>query len=685
MKRQASTNTQNLMVEIHSLLAKAEQEKATNLGEAIETLQHAGSLIPKLNTDHHNNKQSVRNATENKATQEILYFSKQGNILYELQEYQRAGESYLEVMKRIPSNNKVYKAYGDALRKQGKYSEAIKQYADGLAIYDEEDSPSVNNKAALLNSQGLAQVGLKQYEEAIKSFNEALKIENNKNALYHCNLGQAYYAKGDKEEALKSFNEARTLTASSQLAEGLTKDNIGYINKTLEEFIAQVKDLEKIQLAKANKIINDREANFVKEAVNSLTLSNIEGADLAAVRATEVKQILDTKGRLSIIEDDIQLNGYYEGFIFTVTQSYDTARIVNSDALRLNTSNKLVTGTTTLISFIPLIGDKISTVINTAWEFAKEAQMQKAASNVCKFAPTSGKFEEITQDIITEILTSRQQEIKDLKVESYILPKWVAQFKGVIDRLNESLYGEVHDTAIKKAGHQTAALIVKAVASGEIYAGKTAGEMLPKEKKLALSEVAYKLIEQDIEASNKKLVFKEVSSPIKLNEQQIKVSDETKQQVKVSNETEQKAHLADKAQQGFKADDNKLVSEDISRQVKATDQKTNTLGKDASGSNPNTDKSAANNKTHCCEIFSVTKIVYDNPLLNDSKLFNTVGKTLGFSNALQASDTLIKLGLSELLTEAMSETRLDNCGGGTELLKALLLGSHDSNYNEYQG
>jgi tetratricopeptide (TPR) repeat protein len=122
-----STNNQNqtnqIKTEILSLISEAESLKSSDIHTATKTLYTAANKLKHLKKEQ--DKASVRNATQNKETLEIIYLSKKGNLLYEIEEYNNALDSYKQIQKKIPANSKVYKAIGDCHRKLHNYTEAL--------------------------------------------------------------------------------------------------------------------------------------------------------------------------------------------------------------------------------------------------------------------------------------------------------------------------------------------------------------------------------------------------------------------------------------------------------------------------------------------------------------------------------------------------------------------------------
>ncbi|MGF1925216.1 MAG: tetratricopeptide repeat protein [Bacteroidia bacterium] len=337
-------------------LQAAQEKKKTNTLEAIELLVQAGKLLPYLLSD--DSKGSERNSTLGQGTEEILYLSKRGNILYELKEYEEAGTCYKALKDMIPNVVQVYKPYGDCFRKQGSYNEAIKEYELGLQLYKRDVTPIKSQKAGLLNSRGLAYLGLKNFEQARADFDAAIKI-NGKNPLYHCNMGHVVYALGDKETALSSFRHAIELVESDQLGD-LTRQNISYIQKTLKEFTNVLEDLNKIPQPE-DSIMEAREKEYVGDGVEAISMrddSQDEAVNKKSIKDQGI-QLKDTKEKLNHIMNQQQLKEYYSGFMFTLSQTYATAIIVNSGQLVIDTGSTQLDILAKAISLLPLMGSQL--------------------------------------------------------------------------------------------------------------------------------------------------------------------------------------------------------------------------------------------------------------------------------------------------------------------------------------
>lgn len=505
------SNTQASREQIKNLLQAAEQRKQTNTAEAIRMLQDAAQLLPNLHVV--NDSRSDRNITQDRSTQEILYLSKRGNILYELREYQEAANCYLTIKGKLPQNSEVCKAYGDCLRKQERYHEAIQEYETGLMKFERDDTAMPTVKAAMLNSKGLTYMELKDYRSALADFDAAISV-NGRNPLYHCNKGHAVFALGRRGAALMSFKQANELVRSRNF-ENLTSHNVNYIENTLRKFVEDLESLDNIPLQRADNVLANREMNFVKLMIKNLAGTDVE-TDEHHQGDNDIAQLRETKQKINYLQQDPRLYEYYDGFLFTLCQSYATAVVVNSGQLTISTGNNF-DYIIKAISLLPLVGEQVSGQLQNLNNFVQEAQVRKAASNVCKFATTSAQFEEIAQDAVSHFVLEKRNQIKAFQesdLETYILPGWASRFQGIVDaiiringRVDEMLYGNRMETVFQKLGCQEANTVISDfIASGTIYGGIPAIQIPPPQKKQKLIDIALRQVDSIQERRNQSSV-----------------------------------------------------------------------------------------------------------------------------------------------------------------------------------
>jgi tetratricopeptide (TPR) repeat protein len=519
------TLTNNMRHQIIDLLNEAEKARNDkNLKEALVILERAKKLTSTLKEEDGEGKASVANATFDSSVAEVTYNEKLGHILYDLGEYEGAMQCAERLRKLVPKEHRVEKEYGDCLRKQSRYNEALKAYDDALKKWQANKfSKKAQHKANILCSKGLVYLAQNQYEQALATFEEAVKTCPG-NPLFECNRGKALFLKGDREAAQHCFARAQITSAElvKKLEEasedekakvekdvmsktGLKKSNLAYISETLKELNNAIEVMLQDKLEEPDEFMENREANLINQNIEKMT-----GGKPTNI-AADLQQVQDVKEKVRIIKKNNNLRYYYDGFLFTLTQSYSTSVVLTSGQVSKDTGNSSVSGASTLASYVPLIGSYISNVINTAWDVYKDAVMEKAANNVTSFATTQGDFEALGQDAICGVILEKQSELQDLAVEDYILPKWQARFKKLmdaLDKLNRSIYGERNKKPLQQAGFQAASSIIEEhIASGQIYGDEDPIDLDDEVKVEKLKNAIRETLEKDLEAHRNKLRF----------------------------------------------------------------------------------------------------------------------------------------------------------------------------------
>ena len=481
--------------EIRDALQKATKEEASNLENALNILKKAAQLVPLLHMEEEPEKSSTESYTPFENIW-VIYYSKKGNLHYEICEYSEALFCFEEVRQRlIYDNNKVHKVLGDVLRKLKRYDEALKSYDYGLDVYEAEAEiiPNLNDKATLLNSKGLTfQEYNKRYDEAIKCFDEAIKAAP-KNPLYLLNKGQALYAKDPSNLSYMDwFNKAHELSKKGTPVPGLQQQDMNFINNSLNKFLENLKILKELNVQ--DDFFADREKHFVKDGISMITeMKKVEG-----------ELVIDSKKKFQEIRKQPNLFQFYQGFMHLMTRSYDTAVSIDSGAFRLNNQSYLTKSTKFLFKMIPLVGSQISAGLGAVATFIKEAKIKGAAANIANFAKDQEEFKSIALDAIVQIILERQEKINSLqKVENAQLSTWRAPYKKMVKNHKKAerwLYGKQIETPMQKVGLQTAAILCSEwIASGEIYNGQFATELYPDEKVKRLKNYGLELLDEGIE------------------------------------------------------------------------------------------------------------------------------------------------------------------------------------------
>ena len=169
---------------------------------------------------------------------------------------------------------------------------------------------------------------------------------------------------------------------------------------------------------------------------------NLSNTDYNGNNQQEVgDQAIMTKKRLNEIQNSQDLNCYYDGLMYTLSQAYTTALVVSSEQVQTDTGNTGVTIVSKLISFIPFCGGAASGLVDQAWDFIQDAQIKKAANNITKLASSGPEFNDFVMGCVCEAIINKKDEILKLglkkeEVDRGII-KWADRIKKVFEKLSQ--------------------------------------------------------------------------------------------------------------------------------------------------------------------------------------------------------------------------------------------------------
>jgi len=256
-------------------------------------------------------------------------------------------------------------------------------------------------------------------------------------------------------------------------------DQLGFSEKVKEIIDVNTK-LYGVQLQVLDPILQAR----LKESFDYILKKMKE--DRAAADK-EVEKLNTVKLKLKDVQSDMQLFGYYDGFIFTLSQAYTTAQVVSSGQVTIDSSpNALVSMGIKAVSYVPFIGDMISDPLSQITEFIKGAQMIRDANNVCTIATNQTGFDEIFQDAILEVISLKKDEIMSYKEDQPSTKSWYSKIGDFLNKIKvkieSTVYGLRFKTPAQRLGNQHASeLISQWLGSGKIYGDKPF--LLPDESK----------------------------------------------------------------------------------------------------------------------------------------------------------------------------------------------------------
>jgi predicted Zn-dependent protease len=149
--------------------------------------------------------------------------------------YQQALSEYNEALKVRKDMAKPHHGIGLVYQAQGKYNQAIDEYKKALKV----DPDYV----FAYNDMGIAYISAGRYNDAVPPLKKAIEIYENFDHAY-ANLGEAYYKLKQYPDATKSLEMAITLNENHPRAHttlGLTYEATGNREKAIEEYEKAVK------------------------------------------------------------------------------------------------------------------------------------------------------------------------------------------------------------------------------------------------------------------------------------------------------------------------------------------------------------------------------------------------------------------------------------------------------------
>ena len=153
-------------------------------------------------------------ATEPVATEPAAPVAEQierARALHQQREHEAAAALYRDIVAAFPDSAEAHYRYGNLLKDQGAFQEALEQYDRAVALKPDYAHAWCNRAVVLGFMQRLP--------DARASYDRAIAIDP-KDAIAHCNRAMVLVALGDKEAALAGFDaaiahDARNFTAHS--------------------------------------------------------------------------------------------------------------------------------------------------------------------------------------------------------------------------------------------------------------------------------------------------------------------------------------------------------------------------------------------------------------------------------------------------------------------------------------
>lgn len=295
-------------------------------------------------------------------------------------------------------------------------------------------------------------------------------------------------------------------------------ETIGVLNRVIDVF----HKVNSIKLKKNDVIFKERQKKIIDNYINNIQKNE----------TLELNELMNTKEKLSLIEENSELYEYYDGFMRTFVQVYAVSIIIKSGQLLLNNNDIALTISTKLISLIPLLGNNISSTVEGVIKFIKSIEMVNKAVNIVKFSTTAEQFNELVQDAIVDIIIKNKDKL--LKIQEYSNEKSLRYYEKIQNfcetmkiNLEESIYVQELETPMQKIGSSDATkLISDFLSNGKIYNNELSIKIPLNIKKERLTNYALIICFDKEEIETNKENDKDNKEEIKINKDDIKINKE---------------------------------------------------------------------------------------------------------------------------------------------------------------
>jgi len=448
----------------------------------------------------------------------MLYYAK-GICLLQLNRHEAAIEAFDEAVALEPENAEAHYGKGSCFYALNRKDEACECYSKAASFKPTFD--------AAFYCKGNCLFDLGNNEEALNSYNEAITLTPN-NALYLCSRGKCLLALDRQAEATEDFKKAHSLLESGNPGGNLLQAHIDYVKTTLESvlkleemsskaeeavktlnqdnpeaqgFVARLRALqqkknlaaiallkdvdkkdEKSDAAAAQKVQDEymkefemlrKEMEDMKEKVNKIDQDlaeiKVEIKDIKAELANKMDDFhkkLDNELAKSEMspEDQAKIREYFTGFIQTFSSTFVTSQVIESGQVELSVGNNSTDIVSVVASFVPFIGNVLSSGITSVTDFLNLKEMKTNARKIKGLAADSTALSQLVGKSAFDIATdsSKQQKIlattdESLEETSGNLFQKVAEICQIIDQgLDIYIYSQLYQSPQSRLGHMDA-------------------------------------------------------------------------------------------------------------------------------------------------------------------------------------------------------------------------------------
>ena len=222
--------------------------------------------------------------------------------------------------------------------------------------------------------------------------------------------------------------------------------------------------------------LQQRSVELSTESVNLKNRVEKAEAELSNKLDDYSKKLNKELGSSSLSKSDKEkVSDYYKAFISTFSSAYVTAQSVDSGLLTLKTTNMEAIGLSTLASFLPLIGDTLSSTITSANDFLASKEMKTNARKLKNLAGDNIQLSQLVGNSALQITSNKDKQEQIITVTDEVIEKESATLyeklmafcKKVSIEIDGKLYTQMYPTAVSKLGNKDANLLIDKLIRGE--------------------------------------------------------------------------------------------------------------------------------------------------------------------------------------------------------------------------
>ena len=241
--------------------------------------------------------------------------------------------------------------------------------------------------------------------------------------------------------------------------------------KSLEEISEIITDIKDIKDHRLDKLLGRiREEYFHDELLNKGKNDRIffELSKKLTDGEETLKAELDKKFKMSD-EQKIKAKEYYKAFVGTIAAAYTTAQAIDSGQLVLDSSDIKASIISNAVSFVPIIGNSLSSIVDSAGNFIKAQDILENARKIKKLASDSVALNQSLSKAILKIMAD-QNKLKQIvnitreeleKSPDDFFAKISKFFKDLGEKFDSTLYGKMYETPAAHLGNKDANKLIE--------------------------------------------------------------------------------------------------------------------------------------------------------------------------------------------------------------------------------